>query len=125
MERLDRGLVATTTPGGVFPSWRFLGAEVTGAGPIGMFGANFRVYRDGRPIATVTDSTNYLDPAGTPTSQHSVTPIGGHRSAPTSALRESFYDVPLRKPADGVTPAAEAYLASDLDWAKVPVPKIR
>ncbi|WP_206641757.1 hypothetical protein [Nonomuraea polychroma] len=109
MERLDRGLVATTTPRGVFLSWCLLGTEVTGAGPGGRLGADFRVYRDGRPIATVTDSTNYLDPVGTPTFQYSVAPPWGRRSAPTSAFRESFYDVPLHKPADGLTPAGEAY----------------
>ncbi|MFI7635896.1 rhamnogalacturonan lyase [Nonomuraea sp. NPDC049400] len=109
MERLDRGLVAASTPGGIFLSWRFLGSEVTGAGPAGMVGTDFRVYRDGHPIATVTDSTNYLDPAGTAASQYSVAPIGGKRSAPARPWDESFYDVRLRKPADGVTPAGEAY----------------
>ncbi|MFC6525069.1 hypothetical protein [Nonomuraea rubra] len=108
-ERLDRGLVATTAPRGVFLSWCFIGTEVTEAGPSGRLGADFRVYRDGRLTATVTDSTNCLDPAGTPTSPFGVAPIGGHRSASISALRESFYDVSLRKPADGVTPAGEAY----------------
>ena len=65
LEYLDRGLVAVPTDQGVFLSWRLLGDEVTGAGPNGMVGTDFRVYRDGKPIATVTDSTNYLDRHGT------------------------------------------------------------
>lgn len=113
MERLDRGLVATATPNGNFLSWRFLGNEVTGAGAGGMLGADFRIYRDGRAIATVTDSTNFQDTAGTPASTYAVAPVvrgrEGRRSAPTSPWSESFYDVPLRKPADGVTPVGEAY----------------
>ncbi|MFI6738949.1 rhamnogalacturonan lyase [Nonomuraea sp. NPDC050451] len=113
MERLDRGLVAATAPNGVFLSWRLLGTEVTGSGSGGMVGANFRVYREGRPIATVTDSTNYLDPTGTATSRYSVAPIvRGREGRPSAAVRpwgESFYNVPLRKPAGGVTPVGEAY----------------
>ncbi|MEU8381882.1 rhamnogalacturonan lyase [Streptosporangium sp. NPDC048865] len=113
MEHLDRGLVATTTPNGIFLSWRFLGTEVTGAGRDGMLGATFRLYRDGRPIATVTDSTNYRDVAGTPASRYAVAPITGgregRRSAAVRPWSESFYDVPLRKPADGVTPVGETY----------------
>ncbi|WP_425465608.1 hypothetical protein [Nonomuraea turkmeniaca] len=96
-ECLDRGLVATTTPGGVFLTWHFPGSKVIGAGPSGMLGADFRVYLDGHPTATVTDSTTYLGPASTPTSQYGVAPIGGHRRAPTSPIHESFYDVHLYK----------------------------
>ena len=68
LERLDRGLVAVATAQGVFLSWRLLGPEVTGHTATGMTGADFNVYRDGQRIATVTDSTNYLDPASAPTS---------------------------------------------------------
>ncbi|MEU4407958.1 rhamnogalacturonan lyase [Streptosporangium sp. NPDC023963] len=113
MERLDRGLVATTTPNGIFLSWRLLGPEVTGAGRNGMLGTDFRLYRDGRPIATVTDSTNYRDVAGTPASGYAVAPITrgkeGRKSTAVRPWSESFYDVPLRKPADGVTPVGETY----------------
>ncbi|WSG72430.1 rhamnogalacturonan lyase [Nonomuraea glycinis] len=113
MERLDRGLVAAATGEGVFLSWRLLGEEVTGHGDGGMTGADFRVYRDGRPIATVTGSTNYHDAAGTGSAEYRVAPVvrgrEGRRSAPVTPWLESFYDLPLRKPADGVTPAGEAY----------------
>nr|WP_226900540.1 rhamnogalacturonan lyase [Nonomuraea phyllanthi] len=121
MEHLDRGLVAATVPNGVFLSWRLLGGEVTGAGSGGMVGTDFRVYRDGRPIAKVTDSTNYLDTSGTATSRYSVAPIArGREGRPSAGVRpwsESFYDVPLRKPADGVTPAGETYTYSANDMS--------
>ncbi|MCK2216199.1 rhamnogalacturonan lyase [Actinomadura sp. ATCC 31491] len=113
LEHLDRGLVAAATSGGVFLSWRLLGDEVTGHGASGMTGADFRLYRDGRPLATVTDSTNYLDAAGTPASRYQVAPITrgreGARSAVVTPWVKSFYDLKLTKPADGVTPAGEAY----------------
>src|SRR5690625_5578598 len=62
LEHLDRGLVATTTDEGVFLSWRLLATEVTGADAQRQHGPEFVVARDGEPIATVTDSTNLLDP---------------------------------------------------------------
>ncbi|MEV4099467.1 rhamnogalacturonan lyase [Nonomuraea sp. NPDC049649] len=119
LEHLDRGLVAVSTGQGVFLSWRLLGDEVTGHGPGGMTGPGFRVYRDGRPIATVTDSTNYHDRAGTSRSLYRVAPIvkgreGKHGPAATPWV-ESFHDIPLKKPADGVTPTGEAYTYSAND----------
>ena len=77
LERLDRGLVAVATGTGVFLSWRLLATEATGSGATGLTGVNFRVYRDGRPIAVVTDSTNYLDASGTGTSVYRVVPVSG------------------------------------------------
>jgi hypothetical protein len=104
LERLDRGLVAASTGDGVFLSWRLLADEATGSSATGLTGANFAVYRDGKRIATVTDSTNFLDREGTATSKYrvsgsrTVTPwAGGHT------------ELPLQKPADGVTPAGEVY----------------
>jgi rhamnogalacturonan endolyase len=120
LERLDRGLVAATTDAGVFLSWRLLGDEVTGHSATGVTGADFTVYRDGRPIATVTDSTNYQDPQGSPTSRYQVAatlngrPRGGP-SAPAVPANGPYRDLPLRKPADGVTPAGEAYTYSAND----------
>ncbi|MDH2423997.1 rhamnogalacturonan lyase [Sphaerisporangium sp. TRM90804] len=113
VEHLDRGLVAASTGQGVFLSWRLLGDEVTGAGATGMTGADFRVYRDGRPIATVTGSTNHLDTAGTGASEYRVAAIIRGREGPRGAAAKPwpapFHDLPLRRPADGVTPAGEAY----------------
>ncbi|ADB34337.1 hypothetical protein Kfla_5324 [Kribbella flavida DSM 17836] len=125
LERLDRGLVATTTSEGVFLSWRLLGPEATGHSSRGLTGANFAVYRDGRRIATVTDSTNYRDPDGTQTSRYRVTSLVNgrerERSPEVSPWTGGHRDLPLRKPADGVTPAGEAYTyaANDLSVGDV------
>jgi hypothetical protein len=64
MERIDRGLVAATASEGVSLSWRLLAREVTGATATGPTGPAFAVYGAGTKVATVTDSTNYLDTAG-------------------------------------------------------------
>jgi hypothetical protein len=113
LERLDRGLVAATTGEGIFLSWRLLGEEVTGHGDRGMTGSDFRVYRDGVPVATVTDSTNYLDAEGTPTSRYRVAAVVAGKevgpAANASPWAQAYTELPLRKPADGVTPKGEAY----------------
>ncbi|MDR7277376.1 rhamnogalacturonan lyase [Catenuloplanes atrovinosus] len=119
LEQLDRGLVAASTADGVFLSWRLLKSEATGHSATGLTGVNFHVYRDGRRIATVTDSTNFLDPAGTGASRYRVAAVSGgrerDRSATVTAWSAGSYDLPLRKPADGVTPAGEAYTYSAND----------
>ncbi|HEX7301874.1 rhamnogalacturonan lyase [Lentzea sp.] len=118
-ERLDRGLVAVTAAGGVHLSWRLLGHEVTGATATGLAGPDFAVYRDGRRIATVRDSTTYADPAPVAGARYRVAPVVRGlvlgRSRPVTAWATTFHDLPLRKPADGVTPAGEAYTYSAND----------
>jgi hypothetical protein len=104
LERLDRGLVAATTAEGVFLSWRLLGDEVTGHSDSGLVGRNFQVYRNGKRIATVADSTNYLDRDGSARDRYRVS--GGREVRPWS---DAYLTLPLRKPADGVTPAGEVY----------------
>ncbi|MEV6305332.1 rhamnogalacturonan lyase [Actinoplanes sp. NPDC051861] len=115
LERLDRGLVAVPTAEGVFLSWRLLKQEATGASATGLTGRNFPVYRDGRRIATVTDSTNYLDTGGTATSRYQV---GGATVTPWAT---NYKELPLRKPADGVTPSGEiySYAANDMSVGDV------
>ncbi|MEJ3749534.1 rhamnogalacturonan lyase [Actinomycetes bacterium KLBMP 9797] len=114
LENLDRGLVAAATGEGVFLSWRLLGSEVSGHTATGLAGANFHVYRNGRRIATVTDSTNYLDraaPAGVTYRVAAV--VRGRevdRSKPVTPWSANSHDVPLRRPAGGVTPAGEAFV---------------
>lgn len=119
LERLDRGLVAARTATGVFLSWRLLGPEATGHTATGLAGADFRVYRDGRRIATVTDSTNYLDAAAPANARYQVAAVVGgrevERSAPVSPWSGAHRDLPLKRPADGVTPAGEAYTYSAND----------
>ncbi|MFE5240728.1 MULTISPECIES: rhamnogalacturonan lyase [unclassified Streptomyces] len=121
LERLDRGLVAVSSAEGVFLSWRLLGSEATGHTGTGLSGADFRVYRDGRPIAVVTDSTNYLDRDGASGAEYRVAAIvdgrEARRSDPVSPWADGYYDLPLRKPAGGVTPAGEAYTYSANDMS--------
>ncbi|NEE04729.1 rhamnogalacturonan lyase [Phytoactinopolyspora halotolerans] len=121
LEHLDRGLVAAATDEGVFLSWRLLGSEVTGHTGQGMVGADFHVYRDGERIATVADSTNYLDQDGAPDSDYWVAAvIDGHEvdvSARIAPWSDTYYDIPLQKPADGVTPAGEEYTYSANDMS--------
>ena len=113
LESLDRGVVAVDTGSGVFVSWRLLQGEAYGADATGLTGTDFAVYRDGEKIATVTDSTNLLDAAGSPSATYQVAPVlagrEGERSAPASPLAQNHLDIPLTRPADGVTPAGEAY----------------
>jgi len=119
LESLDRGLVALDTASGVFLSWRLLKGEAYGAAATGLTGADFVLYRNGKRIATVTDSTNYLDAGGTTKARYEVAPLlagrEGARSAKASASAQPFLDIPLTKPADGVTPAGEAYTYSAND----------
>lgn len=116
LERLDRGLVAAATADGMFLSWRLRGHEVTGHTGTGLAGPAFHVYRDGQRIATVTDSTNHLDRDGTAGSKYRVAAVVGDAevdlSDEVSPWSGNHHDVPLRKPADGVTPRGEAYTYS-------------
>jgi rhamnogalacturonan endolyase len=121
LERLDRGLVAAKTSEGIFLSWRLLGHEVTGHSSGGMTGADFRVYRDGDIIATVTDSTNFLDKNGTVGARYRVEAVVDDKrmdiTAPVRAWSDSFTELKLQKPPDGVTPRGEAYTYSANDMS--------
>ena len=73
-------------------------------------------------IATVTDSTNYLDAAGDGTASYRVAPVvrgrRGRRSAPVIALVGRITPTcRCSKPADGVTPKGEAYTYSANDMS--------
>lgn len=121
LEHLDRGLVAAKTSEGVFLSWRFLGHEASGASATGLTGTNFNVYRNGQKIGTVTDSTNFLDHDGAPDSKYSVAAVAGgaevDRSSEATAWAQNYTELALQKPADGVTPAGEAYTYSANDMS--------
>ncbi|MCO1339750.1 hypothetical protein BJH93_12750 [Kocuria polaris] len=125
LEDLDRGLVAVAADDQIFLSWRLLASEARGASATGMTGAGFVVYRDGEPVAVVEDSTNYADPDGTAQSRYAVAPVVNGvelDSGPeVTAWGEGFHDLPLQKPADGVTPAGEAftYAANDVSVGDV------
>lgn len=120
MEDLGRGLVAIEQDGHVFLSWRLLGLESDNLG--------FNVYRDRVKInsAPVTNSTNYIDEEGTAESAYYVRAVvNGVEQEPSETARPwnaNYLNVPLDKPADGVTSSGEAYTyrandasAGDLD----------
>ncbi|WP_276482905.1 T9SS type A sorting domain-containing protein [Paraflavitalea pollutisoli] len=107
LERLDRGLVAVRTSGDqVFLSWRLLGTDPAGTA--------FNLYRDGLKLNTspITGATNYIDSTTTGTN-YIVRPIFNGVEQPggrvTSIWAQQYLDIPLQKPADGVTPAGNAY----------------
>ena len=119
LETLDRGLVAVSTADGRVP-------QLAPARARGRTGdrhrpqrPSFAVFRDGERIATVDDSTNYADPDGTATSVYTVAPawhdVDRRADRRRDAWPNGYYDLPLQKPADGVTPAGEAYTYSAND----------
>ena len=109
LERLGRGLAAAKGEGGIFVSWRLFADEVEGSCASGLTGTDFALYRDGKRIAVVEDSTNYLDREGTLESQYQVAPIRagkeGERCAPAGVWQsgKNYMEIPLQKPAGGVT----------------------
>jgi len=121
LEYLDRGLVAAATSEGIFLSWRLLGNEVSGYSRNGLTGTDFNLYRNDALIAVVRDSTNYLDPGGTPDSVYYVCAVVDgqevDRSADVTPWAVPYYELPLRKPADGITPAGQAYTYSANDMS--------
>lgn len=117
MEHLDRGLVAIKVDQGIYLSWRFLGDEPDTV--------RYRVYRDGARIAEVSDSTNYSDAAGLPTSVYAVAPVingvEGKRSAELTPQAQQFYDIPLQQPAPVATPRLETFQRTLTDKVYEPV----
>jgi len=125
LELLDRGLVALNGPDGVYLSWRLLASEARGTTGTGVVGPDFVVSRDGVQIATVTDTTDFVDAGGSSSSRYTVTPvtagIAGEKSAEAAPVDGDHLTVPLQKPADGVTPKGEAYTYSANDTSPADV----
>ena len=123
MEKLDRGMTATLTDAGVYLNWRLFADEVTGYGETGLTGVNFNVYRGEDKLATVTDSTNYLDTAQKTLDgvTYKLVPVDAEGKEITDQACTSYEvfakdtanknvaikDIPLQKPAD--TTIAEVY----------------
>lgn len=103
MEALDRGLVAMKTDSGIYMSWRLLGTE--------NYNTSFNVYKNNSLIATVSDSTNYLDASGTITDSYSVAPSSGAKCSAVTAFSsgENFIDIPLAPLDDYIAPDGTAY----------------
>ena len=103
MEYLDRGTVAMKTDEGIFLSWRLLGTEDYHSG--------FSIYRNGRQIAQVKDSTNYTDAAGSESDQYVVVlaeePYGEGKTV--SVWKEACLRIPLDIPRGGISADGEEY----------------
>lgn len=118
-EKLGRGVVAVReNPSEVALSWRYLSSD-----PIS---TSFNIYRNGQKIAEVPASTGtfYRDTySGTDAARYTVKAVvdgvesdqlSGHYSLPANAPI-GYIDIPLNKPADGITPAGDSYTYSAND----------
>lgn len=101
MEKLDRGLIAIKTDGGIYLSWRLFDSEDN------IFGSadknvSFNVYRDGKKISEVATKTNYVD--STVGTNYSVAPVmngvEGDKCDAVTVNENSYFDIPLSKPDD-------------------------
>ena len=108
MEALDRGVVAVPAEGGgMLVSWRLLGSDPQGTA--------FNLYRDGERITAqpLTGPTSFVDAAGSAGSTYSVRAVVNGReeaaSEPASVWQDGYLSIPLKPPADRVTPTGEAY----------------
>jgi rhamnogalacturonan endolyase len=106
MENLDRGVVAVKVSGGVYVGWRMFGTEYdTTASNV-----SYNLYRDGTKVQNVTDSTNFLDAAGTSSSKYTVSAVikgvEGAQSAPVTVWAQQYLSIPI-------TPPSGSYSAND------------
>ncbi|KMK86049.1 rhamnogalacturonan lyase [Pectobacterium brasiliense] len=108
IELLDRGLFAFKSSKHVFLSWRLFATDPENIA--------FNLYRDGQLINTspLSTTTNFIDPDGKADSIYSIRPvikgIEGKEDVAKSVLNgQRYQSIPLKKPADGVTPKGDAY----------------
>ena len=118
MENLDRGVVAVKVTGGVYVGWRMFGTEYTGTDA----DTTYNLYKDGTKLTSVTDSTNYLDAAGTATSKYSVSVVlkgkEGVQSDAVTPWAQQYLSIPLTVPPagkNGGTYSANDASPGDLD----------
>ncbi len=98
-EKLDRGVVAVKTDGGVFVSWRSLVSDGKDL--------SFDVYRDGVKIneSPIKSKTNITDAQGTVSSKYVVKAVGtGEESKETSVWETPYMKVHLDRPEGGTSP---------------------
>ena len=107
MEYLGRGTVAVKTKDGVYLSWRLLGTE--------NYDTAFDVYRDGRKIDTVSDSTNYTD--AQIGASYMVVPSGEHVSSgkAVTVWDNQYITIPLDRPGGGTSLDGDTYTYSPND----------
>lgn len=118
-DKLDRGLVAVKTSGGVFCSWRVNAEEY--------YDVTYNLYRDGvkvndKPLTV----SNYTDPAGTASSTYTVRPLikGVEQtvsSKASSVLPNDYLEIqkPKRLSNDGKTDVTDVYEPNDATIADV------
>ncbi len=97
MEYLDRGLVAMKTNEGIYLSWRLLGTE--------NYNSSFDLYRNKEKIATISDTTNYIDYYGTMDDEYYVVGNGDvSDSVKAFSSGENYFDIPLSQPPSVLLP---------------------
>ena len=98
MENLDRGVVAVKVSGGVYVGWRMFGYEYDTTAT----NVSYNLYKDGAKLANVTDSTNYLDAAGTSSSSYTVSALikgtEGAQSPAVTPWAQQYTSIPLTAP---------------------------
>lgn len=113
METLDRGLVAMKTEEGVYVGWRLLGTDPKDV--------SFNLYRNNEKInsSPIITSTNFVDSKGKADDVYEVRAIidgkEKKQKAQTSVIADNYFDIPLQKPKDGVTPLGDPYTYSAND----------
>lgn len=108
MEKLNRGVVRVNLSTGNYVSWRLLGTDPASV--------SFNVYRNGTKVtgSPITNSTNYVDSAGTSSSSYTVRAvINGTEQADSAASinvdSTGYLSIPLQIPAGGTSPDGVAY----------------
>lgn len=108
MEKLDRGLIAVNTGSGIYIGWRLLGDECSVSDIKNA--PSFDVYRNGKKIATVDDSTNYLDKDGSISDSYSVAAADTDEMCEAVAVNsKSYFDIDLDRPAAFVVDSETSY----------------
>ncbi|MEQ6968793.1 rhamnogalacturonan lyase [Pectobacterium polaris] len=108
IELLDRGLFAFKSSKHVFLSWRLFATDPENIA--------FNLYRDGQLInpSPLSTTTNFIDPDGKADSTYAIRPVikgvEGKEDVAKSVLNgQRYQSIPLKKPADGVTPKGDPY----------------
>jgi hypothetical protein len=110
-EKLDRGVVAVPTTGGVLVNWRCLTTDADSV--------TFSVVKDGEVLTTSSDSrmTSYFDKGGSINSTYKVIVRRNKKISErpkTHYFTDGHWDIPLDRPAGGTT-ATESYTYSPND----------
>lgn len=114
-EKLSRGLIAVKTKTGVFLSWRLMIDEVNGYKKNGLTGADFILYKNGKKIALITESTNYIDKNGNEHDCYQVAAVVDNieqeksKEVKSFSSNDNYIDIPMHIPENGETPAKEQF----------------